>query len=125
MVIEKKQEKTEKNVKKPVISQKKPKFSKLKYKLTLFRLRRKNDWIKFKIWLKGSVDSKDKLLIKNYIVYSLIQGLFLNLALLNFGFNISLISVISWGSMLWMLETKLIKFVRRLLNQLVYQLVII
>jgi len=117
MVIEKKQEKTEKNVKKPVISQKKPKFSKLKYKLTLFRLRRKNDWIKFKIWLKGSVDDKDKLLIKNYIVYSLIQGLFLNLALLNFGFNISLISVISWGSMLWMLETKLIKFVRRLLRQ--------
>lgn len=106
--------KTNKSEEKPEISQKKPKFNKFKYRWTLFRLRTEGRWTKFKEYVKTSLDKKDKDMIKSYLAYSLLQGLFLNLALLSLGVNFSILNVISFGSALWILETKLIKFWRRL-----------
>jgi hypothetical protein len=64
------------------------------------------------------IDKDDKVVIKTYLGYTIIQGIIVNLALLNFGFDFKLLTVLSWGSMLWLIEIKLIRFWRRLFYKL-------
>jgi len=68
-------------------------------------------------FLKKVIASEDFKAVKNFLFYVLILGSILNLGLVFFGFKFSLINLISLGSLLWIIESKISLIIKTIIHR--------